>query len=137
MPSRSPATCARSSSTPRPRPELGRRNRRRERIAAPLSDYEDEGGNVLTLRGSLTPKTREVYRETLAGSPLSQEDAWQRASEFLFERLAVRWTIAGVPLEGQRELLARFRVATPEERRRVRDALRAHLTENFPELPVP
>jgi hypothetical protein len=116
---------------------VGRRNRRRERLTAPLSDYEDEEGNVLTLRGSLTPKTREAYRATLAGSPLSQEDAWQRATELLFERLAVRWTLAGVPLEGQRELLARFRVATPEERMRVRDALRAHLAEHFPELPAP
>ena len=116
---------------------MGRRNRRREKLAAPLSDYEDEDGNVLTLRGSLTPKTREAYRAALAGSPLSQEDAWQRATEFLFERLAVRWTLAGVPLDGQRELLARYRVASPEERQRVRDALRAHLAENFPELQVP
>jgi hypothetical protein len=116
---------------------VGRRNRRRERLTAPLSDYEDEEGNVLTLRGSLTPKTREAYRATLAGSPLSQEDAWQRATEFLFERLAVRWTIAGVPLEGQRDLLFRYRVATPGERARVRDALRAHVAENFPELPAP
>ena len=49
----------------------------------------------------------------LAGSPLTQEDAWQRAVEFLFERLAVRWTISGVATEGQKELLLRLRAATP------------------------
>ena len=44
----------------------------------------------------------------------SREDAWHSAVEFLFERLAVRWEIAGAPIERQRELLARFRVATPD-----------------------
>ena len=116
---------------------MGRRNRQRERLSAPSSDYEDEDGGVLTLRGAMTPKTREAYRAELAGWPADREDAWQRAVEFLFERLAVRWTIAGVPLEGQRELLARFRIATPAERAAVRDALRVHLAENFPELPTP
>ncbi len=115
---------------------MGRRNRQRERLAAPSTDYGDEAGGVLTLRGAMTPKTREAYRAELAGG-LDREDAWQRAVEFLFERLAVRWTIAGVPLEGQRDLLARFRVATPAERAAVRDALRIHLAENFPELPAP
>ena len=71
----------------------------------------------------------------LAGSPLSQEDAWQRAVEFLFERLAVRWEIAGaVPIERQKELLARFRFASPDERAWIRDVLREHLAEHFPEL---
>jgi hypothetical protein len=116
---------------------VGRRHRQRERLVAPMSDYEDAEGNVLTLRGSLTAKTREAYRAARAGSPLSREDAWQRSVEFLFERLAVRWTIAGVPLEGQRELLARFRSATPAERAAIRDALRTHLAEHFPELPAP
>ena len=117
---------------------MGRRNRRRERLAAPLSDYEDEDGNVLTLRGSLTPKTREAYRETLAGSPLSQEDAWQRGVEFLFERLAVRWDAGGAePITRQEELLARYRFASQDERRWIRDALREHLAEHFPDLTPP
>jgi hypothetical protein len=119
---------------------VGRRSRQRERArdrpVAPSSDYGDAEGNVLTLRGSLTPRTREAYRATLSGG-LDREDAWQRAVELLFERLAVRWTIAGLPLEGQRELLARFRAATPRERARVREALRTHLAEHFPELPAP
>ena len=72
-----------------------------------------------------------------AGRRSSQEDAWQRAVELLFERLAVRWVVAGVPTEGQRELLVRFRVATQDERRVVRDVLREHLAEHFPELEAP
>ncbi len=58
--------------------------------------------------------------------------------EFLFERLAVRWELAGVPVgPGQKELLARFRVASPEERAAVREALRAHVAEWFPEVEAP
>jgi hypothetical protein len=66
-----------------------------------------------------------------------QEDAWQRATELLFERLAVAWTINGVRTEKPRELLGRYRIASGAERRFVRDSLRAHLTENFPELQAP
>jgi hypothetical protein len=100
-------------------------------------DYTDPDGNVLTLRGSLTPATRREYAATLSGNPLSQEDAWHRALEFLFERLAVRWTIAGAPIERQQELLARFRVASREERDWVRGAVREHCAEHFPDVQAP
>ena len=50
---------------------------------------------MLELRGAMTPATRQQYAGAAAGSTLSREDAWQRAVEFLFERLAVRWEIAG------------------------------------------
>ena len=92
---------------------------------------------MLALRCVMTAKTRAGYAEALAGSPLSQEDAWQRAVEFLFERLAVRWTIHGVATEGQKDLLLRLRAATSEERRFVRDALRAHCAEWFPDVQAP
>jgi hypothetical protein len=125
-------------------PSMGRRSRQRgraERLVAPSSDYADERFGVLTLRGSLTAKTRERYARALAGEDdapgAAREDAWQRAVELLFERLAVRWEIAGVPTEGQRELLMRFRVATQDERRWVREVLRAHVAEHFPELAAP
>jgi hypothetical protein len=85
----------------------------------------------------MTASTRREYAAALAGNPLSQEDAWQRGVEFLFERLAVRWEIADVPTEGQKALLMRYRVATQDERRFVRDALREHLAEHFPELQAP
>jgi hypothetical protein len=116
---------------------MGRRNRQREKLAAPTSDYTDPEGNVLTLRGSMTPATRREYAAVVGGSPLSREDAWQRAVEFLFERLAVRWEIAGVPLERQKELLARYRFASQAERTWIRGALREHLAEHFPDLAAP
>jgi hypothetical protein len=106
-------------------------------LKAPPSDYSDPEGNVLTLRGSLTPATRREYAAVLAGSPLSREDAWHRALEFLFERLAVRWVIAGVSIERQRELIARFRVASPAERTWVRATVRAHCEEHFPDVEAP
>ena len=96
---------------------------------------------MLTLRGRLTAGSREQYALALAGAgapaAASREDAWQRALELLFERLAVRWTIAGVPLDGQRELLGRLRIATPQERAWVREVLREHCAEHFPELQAP
>ena len=119
---------------------MGKRGRARARddeLAAPTTDYTGPDGSVLTLRGSMTPKTRAQYAATVAGNPLSQEDAWHRAVEFLFERLAVRWVIAGVPTERQQELLARLRVATQDERRWIRDVLREHVAVNFPDVEAP
>ncbi|HTA35163.1 MAG TPA: hypothetical protein VK761_00505 [Solirubrobacteraceae bacterium] len=116
---------------------MGKRARSRERLQAPSSDYTDADGNVLTLRGSLTLGSRREYERALAANPLSREDAWQRAVELLFERLAVRWTIAGAPIERQRELLARFRVASPAERAWVREAIREHCAEHFPDVDAP
>lgn len=110
----------------------------RKRLKAPSSEYRSPDGDVLALRGSMTPGTRREYAATLAGSPLSQEDAWQRAVEFLFERLAVSWEVAGTePITRQKELLARFRMASHAERRWIRDVLREHLAEHFPELRGP
>ena len=45
------------------------------------------------------------------------------------------WAVAGTdPLTRQKELLARFRMASQDERRWIRDVLREHLAEHFPEL---
>jgi len=110
----------------------------RKRLKAPSYEYRSPDGDVLALRGSMTPGTRLEYAATLAGSPLSQEDAWQRAVEFLFERLATSWEVAGIePITRQKELLARFRMASHAERRWIRDTLREHLAEHFPELQQP
>ena len=77
-------------------------------------------------------------RTTLAGSPLSREDAWHRGVEFLFERLAVGWAIAGTePITSQKELLERFRMASQAERAWIRDVLREHVAEHFPDLAPP
>lgn len=91
---------------------------------------------MLTLRGSLTAGSRRQYAEILAGG-LEREDAWQRATEMLFERLAVSWTVAGLEISGQKELLGRYRMASGDERRFVRESIRAHVTEHFPELQAP
>jgi hypothetical protein len=118
---------------------MGRRARQRsaqEKLTAPVSEYRDTDGNVLALRGSLTPAARVEYAEVLGGG-LDREDAWQRATELLFERLAVTWTIAGIEMRKQKELLARYRAASTDERRFVRDSLRAHVAEHFPELQAP
>ena len=113
-----------------------RDRKQREKLAAPTSEYRDAGGNVLTLRGSLTPGSRRQYADVLAGG-LEREDAWQRATELLFERLAVSWTISGLEITRQKELLGRYRMATNDERRFVRDTLREHVAEHFPELQAP
>jgi hypothetical protein len=124
---------------------VGKRSRQRARgnaqgldepLSAPASLYTDAEGNQLELRGALTPKARAEYAHTLSGGR-HQEDAWQRATELLFERLAVSWTISGLRLERQQELLGRYRMASADERRFVRDSLRTHLEQNFPELQAP
>ena len=109
------------------------RKQKREKLAVPNSEYRDSEDNVLTLRGSLTPGARREYTDILAGG-LDREDAWQRATEILFERLAVSWTISGLEITRQKALLGRYRMATADERRFVRDTLREHTAEHFPEL---
>ncbi len=120
---------------------MARRNRRPEKLKAPPSDYIDAEGNVLSLRGSFTLGARREYAQALAGrgarASSTQEDTWQRAMELLFERLAVRWVIHGVPIERQRELLGRLRMASPQERSWVRQALREHCAEHFPDVTAP
>jgi hypothetical protein len=115
---------------------VGRRHRQREKLKAPQAAYRDGEGNVLILRGSLTPAARQEYIAVLEGG-LNREDAWQRATELLFERLAVSWTLAGLEIKRQSELLGRYRMAGEAERRFVRDSLREHLAEHFPELGAP
>ena len=120
---------------------MGKRSRQRAKSqapmpAAPTSAYPDAAGNVLVLRGSLPAAARAEYARALSGG-LQREDAWQRAVELLFERLAVSWSIAGLEITRQKELLGRFRMASADERRFVRDALRTHLAEHFPEMEAP
>jgi hypothetical protein len=117
---------------------VGRRGRR-QRLRANDSEYVDDEGNVLTLRGSLTLGSRRSLAAALAGGgpAATLDDSWQRAFELLFERLAVSWVIAEVPLRGQRELLGRLRMASARERAWVREALREHCAEHFPDVVVP
>jgi hypothetical protein len=114
---------------------MGRRSRRREGKGKPpraTTDYTDAEGNVLTLRDELSAGTRAKLEALEAKPAANAEDRWQRRGEFLFERLAVRWEISGLPLEGQRELLGRYRMAAAEERRWVREVLEEHLRTHMP-----
>jgi len=119
---------------------VAKRARRKGKLSAPTSDYTDAEGNVITLRGSLSPASRAEYARASSGEgrpAAAVEDNWHRAVEFLFERLAVRWVIAGVPLQRQRELLARLRMASTEERAWIRTVLRQHCAEHFPDVQAP
>ena len=116
---------------------MGKRQRRRRAEAsapAATSDYRDAEGNVLTLRDSVSPGTVAKLSERPGGAAASVEDDWQRRTEMLFERLAVRWTIAELPLETQKELLGRYRMADQETRRWVRATLEDHVRRHQPEL---
>jgi hypothetical protein len=115
---------------------------RRPRFRAPSVEYADGDGGVLVLRGALSAGTRASYGRIVNGQDLapgaSREDGWQRAFEFLFERLVVSWTIAGAePLRSERELLGRLRFASADERAWLRERLREHCTQYFPDVHAP
>lgn len=116
---------------------MGKRNRGVGRISAPTTDYRDADGNVLTLRGSMSPLTRRKYASTLHDQRRTTDDSWHRAVEFLFERLVERWTIYDVPTEGQKVLLERYRIASTDEKRWIRDVIRQHIETNFPDVEAP
>jgi hypothetical protein len=118
---------------------VGRRSRRRgQRESAPVSttDYRDAEGNVLTLRDALSDGTLRQLEQLDAKPAASADDRWQRRVELLFERLAVRWEISGLPLESQKELLGRYRMASADERRWVRETLTEHLRTRHPDVTV-
>jgi hypothetical protein len=111
-----------------------KQKQRGPRPKAPTVDYTDPEGNVLTLRGSLSAGTIAKIGEPPVGDATSLEDAWRRRSELVFERLAVRWEIAGLPLDDQKMLLGRYRMADAETQRWVRQTIATHLERYIPEL---
>lgn len=111
-----------------------RQRRRRRREPVPTSDYTDADGNVLSLRESLSAGTIAKVGEPPAGAASSLDDAWRRRTEVLFERLAVRWEIAGLPLTDQAMLLGRYRMADADTQRWVRETIAAHVERHIPEL---
>ena len=118
---------------------MGRRSRRRAKqtgegpaAAGSSTGYADAEGNILSLRDDLSAGTRAKLEALDAKPAATAEDRWQRRTEFLFERLAVRWEISGLPLDDQRELLGRYRMASPDERRWVREVLDEHLRTLMP-----
>ncbi len=122
---------------------MGKRQRKRSRGGegsgapkepVPATDYTDAEGNVLALRNSVSPGTARKLRELDSKPAASDSDRWQRREEALFERFAVRWEIAGLPLESQKELLGRYRMADADTRRWVRATLDEHVRAKHPEL---
>jgi hypothetical protein len=114
---------------------MGRRSRRRRGASAAAVETTDVplGDGVITLRDQLSEGTLRKLADLDARPAASAEDRWQRRVEFLFERLVVRWEIAGLPLEGQSELLGRFRLAGSDERRELTSVLEEHLRLRHPE----
>jgi len=111
-----------------------RKQRRRRREPPPTSEYRDPGGNVLVLREQLSPGSIRKLAERPVSAAASLDDAWARREEQLFERLAVSWEIAGLPIDDQRTLLGRYRMATADERRWVRETIAEHVERFLPEL---
>jgi hypothetical protein len=113
---------------------VAKRKQRRRREPPATSEYTDEDGNVLALRQTLSPGTIRKLAESPVSEASSIDDAWQRREEMLFERLAVRWEIAGLPIEDQATLLGRYRMAAATERRWVRETIASHCERYLPEL---
>lgn len=111
-----------------------RKKQRRQREKVATIDYVDPEGNILTLRETLSAATIAKVGEPPSGSAASQDDAWHRRSEALFERLVVRWEIAELPLTDQKMLLGRYRMADAETQRWVRRTIAGHLARHIPEL---
>ena len=86
------------------------------------------------MRGELSSGTiRKIAKES-GRAASSAEDVWHRRTEMLFERLAVRWEIAGLPLDDQKMLLGRYRMADSETQAWVRRTIAEHVERHLPEL---
>ena len=107
---------------------------RRKREAVETVDYTDPGGNVLRLRRSLSPRTVRKINRPHRRDAASAEDVWARRNEMLFEYLAVSWEISGLPLDDQKMLIGRYRMADSDEQRWVRETISTHLERHIPEV---
>ena len=111
-----------------------RKGKRPPRSPKPTVDYTDPDGNVITLRESLSRGTIRKIASVSASGGTTIDDAWHRRTEMLFERLVVRWEIAGAPLDDQKMLLARYRIADSATQDWVRRTIAEHLDQYMPEL---
>ena len=107
---------------------------RRRREQAATVDYTDSDGNVLTLRQSLSPGSIRKIAKARERGAATVDDDWRRRTELLFERLAVRWQIAGLPIDDQKELIGRYRIADADTQAWVRRTLSEHVARHIPEL---
>lgn len=113
---------------------MAKRRQRRRREPQETIEYTDPEGNVLTLRKSLSAATIAKLAEPTGRAASSTEDEWRRRTELLFERLAVAWEIAGLPLDDQKLLLGRYRMADAETQEWVRRTIAEHIERHLPEL---
>ena len=111
-----------------------RKRAKRPRPKPPTESYTDPEGSVLVLRRTLSSGTIAKIAEAPGSRAATLEDAWQRRSELLFERLAVRWEIAGLPITEQKMLLGRLRMADAETKAWVRETISLHVERHIPEL---
>ena len=107
---------------------------RRKREPVETVDYTDPDGNVLTLRQSLSPKTVRKLNKPHRKDAASAEDVWARRNEMLFEYLVVNWEVAGLPLDDQKLLIGRYRMADSGEQQWVRETLSEHVRRFLPEV---
>jgi hypothetical protein len=107
---------------------------RRKREGVETVDYTDPEGNVLTLRQSLSPRTIRKLNKPHRKDAASAEDVWARRSEMLFEYLVVSWEVAGLPLDDQKMLVGRYRMADSDEKRWVRETMDRHVERYIPEV---
>jgi hypothetical protein len=107
---------------------------RRKRDEVETVDYTDPEGNVLTLRQSLSPRTIRKLNKPHRKDAASAEDVWARRNEMLFEYLVVNWEISGLPLDDQKLLIGRYRMADSGERQWVRETIDRHVDRFIPEL---
>lgn len=107
---------------------------RRERETVETVDYTDPEGNVLTLRRSLSSKTIRKLNKPHRKDAASADDVWARRNEMLFEYLVVSWEVSGLPLDDQKMLIGRYRMADSGEKQWVRETLDSHVERFIPEL---
>ena len=98
-------------------------------------DYTDPEGNVLTLRQSLSPRTIQQDQQAARegrGFGRGRLGAAERDALRVTRRCS--WEISGLPLDDQKMLIGRYRMADSDEQRWVRETIAAHLERHIPEL---
>jgi hypothetical protein len=108
--------------------------KRRQREPVETVDYTDPDGNVLTLRRALSPRTIRKLNKPHRKDAASADDVWARRNEMLFEYLAVSWEISGLPLDDQKMLIGRYRMADSSEQQWVRETMTAHVERYLPDV---
>ena len=107
---------------------------RRKKEPVETVDYTDPEGNVLTLRQSVSPRTIRKLNKPHRKDAASADDVWARRNEMLFEYLVVSWEVSGLPLDDQKMLIGRYRMADSSEQQWVRETIDRHIESHIPEL---